>query len=85
MSLKAHESPIIVMAIDQTSSLVATGSADGIIKIWDIEGGFCTHNFHGHGGVISALKFYKQGQNNWKLVSGSGDCNIRIWDLLKRR
>ena len=38
MSLKAHESPIIVMAIDQTSSLVATGSADGIIKIWDISG-----------------------------------------------
>ncbi|CAH1765427.1 10659_t:CDS:10, partial [Entrophospora sp. SA101] len=83
-TFRAHDSPIIVMAIDPTSSLVATGSADGVVKIWDIEGGFCTHNFHGHGGVISSLKFYKQGQNNWKLASGSDDCNIRIWDLHKR-
>ncbi|RHZ70856.1 hypothetical protein Glove_265g18 [Diversispora epigaea] len=83
-SFKAHESPIIVMEVDDTSTLVATGSADSTIKVWDIEGGFCTHNFRGHGGIISCLKFYSK-DNHWTLISGSDDCNIRIWDLHSRK
>lgn len=57
-SLKAHTAPVIVADTDPTSTLLATGGADGLVKVWDIKGGFVTHNFRGHGGVISALKFY---------------------------
>lgn len=57
-SLKAHTSPVIVADTDPTGTLLATGGADGLVKVWDIKGGFVTHNFRGHGGVISALKFY---------------------------
>jgi U3 small nucleolar RNA-associated protein 13 len=38
---------------------VATGGADGIVKIWDIQAGYFTHTFHGHGGVVSALHFFQ--------------------------
>jgi U3 small nucleolar RNA-associated protein 13 len=38
---------------------VGTGGADGIVKIWDIRGGYNTHTFHGHGGVVSALHFFE--------------------------
>jgi U3 small nucleolar RNA-associated protein 13 len=38
---------------------VATGGADGIVKIWDIHAGYFTHTFHGHGGVVSALAFFQ--------------------------
>src|SRR5205807_8305287 len=31
----------------------------GLVKVWDIKGGFVTHNLRGHGGVISAMKFYR--------------------------
>lgn len=72
------------MDIDPTSSLVATGSADSTVKVWDIEGGFCTHNFRGHGGIISALKFHLE-NNQWTLISGADDCNIRVWDLQDRK
>ena len=72
------------MDVDETSTLVATGSADSTVKVWDIERGFCTHNFRGHGGIISSLKFWKD-NSRWMLISGADDCNIRIWDLLKRR
>lgn len=57
-SLKAHTAPVIVADTDPTGTLLATGGADGLVKVWDIKGGFVTHNFRGHGGVISAMKFY---------------------------
>lgn len=56
-SLKPHSTPVVTLAVDDTGTLVATGSADGVIKIWDILGGFVTHTLKGHEGIISALRF----------------------------
>jgi U3 small nucleolar RNA-associated protein 13 len=50
--------PIIVAAADPTGTLVATGGADGIVKVWDVRKGFVTHNLRGHGGLVSALAFF---------------------------
>ncbi|MCJ1311139.1 U3 small nucleolar RNA-associated protein 13 [Agyrium rufum] len=58
-SLKPHSTPVISTAIDQTGTLLATGAADGTIKVWDIIGGYVTHTFFGHGGLISALHFFQ--------------------------
>jgi U3 small nucleolar RNA-associated protein 13 len=58
-SVKAHTSPVVTTAIDSTGTLLATGCSDGTIKVWDIKGGYITHTFHGHGGVISALCFFE--------------------------
>lgn len=63
-SLKPHTSPVVTSTIDQTSSLLATGCADGSIKVWDIKRGYATHTFHGHGGVVSALCFFELGSNS---------------------
>lgn len=57
-SVKAHTSPIIVADTDPTGTLLAIGAADGLVKVWDIKGGYVTHNLRGHGGVVSALRFY---------------------------
>ncbi|MCJ1471837.1 U3 small nucleolar RNA-associated protein 13 [Lambiella insularis] len=58
-TLKPHTTPVVVGAVDRTSTLLATGGADGIIKIWDIRGGYVSHTFRGHAGVISALYFFE--------------------------
>ncbi|KAE8362046.1 WD40-repeat-containing domain protein [Aspergillus caelatus] len=58
-SLKPHTAPVVTTAIDQTGTLLATGASDGSIKVWDIRGGYVTHTFHGHAGVISALCFFQ--------------------------
>ncbi|KAI4154322.1 MAG: hypothetical protein LQ340_001752 [Diploschistes diacapsis] len=58
-TLKPHTSPVITAAIDRSSSLLATGSSDGVIKVWDIRGGFISHTFRGHTGVLSALCFFE--------------------------
>ena len=58
-SLKPHTAPVVTSAIDSTGTLLATGGADGVVKVWDIRRGFTTHTFHGHSGVISALHFFQ--------------------------
>lgn len=80
---KAHEAPVVSAAFDHTSSLLATGSADSSIRVWDVKGGFCTHNLRGHGGLVASLVFQPQTLNEgiWKLASSSEDCTIRLWNL----
>ncbi|KAF2156830.1 WD40 repeat-like protein [Myriangium duriaei CBS 260.36] len=58
-SLKPHTAPVVTSAIDSTGTLLATGGADGVVKVWDIRRGFTTHTLHGHSGVISALHFFQ--------------------------
>jgi U3 small nucleolar RNA-associated protein 13 len=58
-TLKPHTTPVVCSTMDSTGSLLATGGADGSVKVWDIRGGFVTHTFHPHGGVVSALLFFK--------------------------
>lgn len=62
-TLKPHTTPVVSSAIDTTGTLLATGGADGSIKVWDIRGGYTSHTFHGHGGVISALTFFINDSN----------------------
>lgn len=82
---KAHDAPVHVAVIDATSSFLATGSADGVVKVWDLRRGYATHAFKGHGGVISCLCFYvypgSQGAPRVILATGSVDTRIRLFDL----
>ncbi|KAG2370149.1 U3 small nucleolar RNA-associated protein [Suillus spraguei] len=54
---RAHDAPVHVCTIDPSSTYLASGSADGVVKVWDIKRGYVTHIFKGHGGIVSALKF----------------------------
>ena len=58
-TLKPHATPAVVLAVDRTSTLLATGSADGNIKVWDIRGGYLTHTFRGPSVLVSALHFFE--------------------------
>lgn len=81
---RAHEAPVAVMRADPTSSLLATGAADGVVKVWDLAGAFCTHVFRGHGGVVSALAWHVArtgARRTVLLITGCVDGKVRVWDL----
>jgi U3 small nucleolar RNA-associated protein 13 len=87
---KAHDAPVHLVSVDPTSNYLATGSADGVVKVWDIHRGFVTHVFKGHGGIISALTFHLCRSNEddsglttqrLLLATGSVDTRLRIFDL----
>ena len=58
-TVKPHSTPVVSATIDQTGTLVATGGADGAVKVWDIRGGYLSHTFRGHSGIVSALHFFQ--------------------------
>ena len=87
---KTHDAPVVVMSIDPTNTLLATGSSDGCAKVWDIRGGFCTHVYRNHGGIVSALAWNmpssvggsaRAADRTIELFTGSMDGNVRLWDL----
>lgn len=79
-----NKGPISCMKFDSTSTLLATGSSDSTVKIWDVEKQYYTHNFKGSQGVISVVYFHESG-DKLQLFSAADDCKIRIWDLHKSR
>lgn len=85
---RAHDAPVHVCRIDPTSTYLASGSADGVVKVWDLLRGYITHIFKGHGGVVSALTFnfpYDASsvaqRSTMQLITASVDTRIRIFDL----
>jgi U3 small nucleolar RNA-associated protein 13 len=77
-TLKPHTTPVIILAVDQTSTLLATGAADGVVKVWDILGGYVTHTFRGPNILISALHFFELVASNRDEESGISARNRKI-------
>lgn len=46
------------MACHASGGLLATSGADRKVLVWDVDGGFCTHYFKGHKGVVSSIMFH---------------------------
>ena len=73
------------------SKLASTGESDKDIKIWDVTAGGSTSipfaiikgdtgSVKGHTGSVNSIAFHPDGL---KLVSGSEDNSIKIWDISK--
>ncbi|KAK6457006.1 WD40-repeat-containing domain protein [Scheffersomyces xylosifermentans] len=79
-------SPVYISTVDSTSSLFAFGGSDGVITVWDIEGGYVTHSLKGHGTTVCSLVFHGElNSTDWRLASGDTMGTVKIWDLVKRK
>lgn len=55
---------------------LASGSADGCVRMWDMRTGQAHRTLVGHAAPVTSLQF-----DEYHLVSGSLDKTIRVWDL----
>jgi WD40 repeat protein len=59
------------------SSLIAAGTFDGKVSIYDVGTGGQVHSWYAHTGAISDLDFSPDG--TWLLTAGGMDENIKLW------
>lgn len=70
------------MSINSNGSILATGSTDSTIQLWDVERDLLITTLKSHKGEVTGVKF---GLNsNDKLVSVSADRTIKLWDAVER-
>ncbi|KAJ6016215.1 NACHT and WD40 domain protein [Penicillium herquei] len=75
-TLEGHSSCVECVTFSPNGRLLASGSRDFMIRIWDYGIGALQHTLDGNLGPVSALVFSPDGQ---LLVAGS-DKSVQIWD-----
>ncbi|CAH0477034.1 unnamed protein product [Peronospora belbahrii] len=83
-TIKAHDTPVLSMGFDPSGTLLATGGSDRTVKVFDVDKGFCTHNFRGHSGIVTLVQFHPDAAR-LSLVSASDDTTVRVWDLYTQK
>ncbi|KAJ2159365.1 Mitochondrial fission protein [Coemansia sp. RSA 552] len=65
-----------ITALDSAAGLVASGSLDTHVRVWDAETLECRHTIQGHSDIIRQVQFHER-----FLLTASNDSRIRMWDL----
>jgi WD40 repeat protein len=76
-TLEGHSDSVWTVAFSQDGQLLASGSRDRTIKLWDPITGAVKHTLEGHSDWLRAVAFSQDGQF---LASGSQDKTIKLWD-----
>ena len=58
--------------------MVATGSVDKTVKLWDASTGDCCATLEGHAGYVQACAWSPDGHT---LATGSEDKTLMLWDV----
>lgn len=78
-ALTAHSKPVAGIAASKDGKLLATGSADSSIIIWDASTYQVIRRIAGHKGQVTTLDFSPDGKT---LISGSTDKSLRLWNVI---
>jgi uncharacterized protein with WD repeat len=79
-TLKGHKGEIFAVTFSTCGRYLFSASADGSVKIWDVEKSSCIKTFKGHKGAIYSLSLHPKGRY---FATAGEDKLIRIWDVKK--
>lgn len=71
-----------VYALAATSSLIAAGGPESVIRVWDARSGRRVTKFVGHTDIIRSILVAEDGET---VISASSDQTIKIWSLREGR
>jgi WD40 repeat protein/uncharacterized caspase-like protein len=73
-----HSGQVLSIAFTSDSKLMASGSVDKTIVLWDPATGNQLRTLKGHAGTVNSVAF---SPDDKQLASGSADNTIKIWDV----
>jgi len=77
-TLTGHTSLVNSVAFSPDGRLLASGSSDKTIKLWDVATGSEVRTLKGHTHYVLSVAFSPDGR---LLASGSWDDTIKLWDV----
>src|SRR5208282_1490413 len=80
-TLSGHTNSVVSLAFSPNSRLLASGSWDNSIKIWDVSAGRDVKDLIGHTNIVNSVCFVSNGL----VISGSGDDTVKMWDVISGR
>jgi WD40 repeat protein len=81
-TLKGHRLPIKALAYSPDGKLLASGSVDATVRLWEAATGKEKAVLRGHASTVTCLAFSPDGR---RLVSGGLDTTLRVWDVASAR
>ena len=75
--LNAHSDFVEDVRFSPDGKLLASGSKDGTVRLWDPTTGTCRSTLEGHSSYVTSVAFSPDGK---LLASGAYDNTVRLWD-----
>jgi WD40 repeat protein len=77
VEFKGHDDCIFSVAVSPDNALLASGSSDATVRIWNTQTGNELACLRGHRDGVNSVAFSPDGK---RIVSGSDDKTVRIWN-----
>jgi WD40 repeat protein/serine/threonine protein kinase len=78
LPLAGHGKPVRSIAFSPSGELLASGSEDNAVRVWELASGTPLKVLRGHGNAVRSCEFSPDGQH---VASGGEDHKIRVWDI----
>ncbi|WP_158233393.1 caspase family protein [Reichenbachiella sp. 5M10] len=76
---RGHEAPIIAAAFNPGGELLATGSEDQTVILWEVATGRQLRTFSGHSRAVTTLDFHPKDE---KIATAGDDKSLIVWDYM---
>ena len=78
LNLMGHKAPVLAVEYSSDGSLIASGSEDYTVRLWDSGDGSLVYELIGHTDFVNDVSFSPDGSI---LASGSNDGTVRFWNV----